>query len=89
MIAEVSRSSSARAAENSVVLRIPRSIFRRVLAEFPKEAARIRASLAARTRKMSGALEELRVRAIDPAAVNDRRSALSQTYPLGAVFTTG
>jgi CRP-like cAMP-binding protein len=67
MIAEVSRSSSARAAENSVVLRIPRSIFRRVLAEFPKEAAGIRTSLAERTRKMSESLEELRVRAIDPA----------------------
>lgn len=67
MIAEVRRPSSARATENSVVLRIPRHIFHRVLAEFPKDAARIRASFAARTRKMSEELERLRVSAIDPA----------------------
>jgi CRP-like cAMP-binding protein len=67
MIAENARPSSARAAENSVVLRITRAIFHRVLGEFPKEAARIRADLAERTRKMSAALEELRARAIDPA----------------------
>jgi CRP-like cAMP-binding protein len=66
MIAEVVRPSSARAMESSTVLRIPRLIFHRVLAEFPKDAARIRANLAARTRKMSQQLERLRV-AIDPA----------------------
>jgi CRP-like cAMP-binding protein len=66
MIAEVARSASARAAENSIVLRISRPTFRRVLEEFPKEAIRIKAELAARTRKMTQALEELRVRAIDP-----------------------
>ena len=66
MIAEVVRPSSARAMESSTVLRIPRLIFHRVLAEFPKDAVRIRASLAARTRKMSQQLERLRV-AMDPA----------------------
>jgi CRP-like cAMP-binding protein len=67
IIADVARSASARAEENSVVLRISRSMFHRVLVEFPEEAARIRADLAERTRKMSKSLEELRVRAIDPA----------------------
>jgi CRP-like cAMP-binding protein len=67
MIAELSRPSSARARENSIVLRISRQVFHRVLGEFPKEAARIRANLAARTRKISGELEALRSRAIDPA----------------------
>lgn len=67
MVAEVSRPSSARAMENSVVLRVPRPIFHRVLAEFPKEAARIRAKLAARTRQMSQELERLRANALDPA----------------------
>jgi CRP-like cAMP-binding protein len=67
MIAEVSRRSSARAMESSIVLRVPRDIFHRVLTEFPTDAARIRASLAARTRKMSEQLERLRVSAIDPA----------------------
>jgi CRP-like cAMP-binding protein len=66
MIAEVLRPSSARARENSVVLRISRGVFHRVLGEFPKEAARMRAALAARTRKMSGELEELRSRALGP-----------------------
>ncbi|WP_158815866.1 Crp/Fnr family transcriptional regulator [Methylocapsa sp. S129] len=66
MVAEVHRPSSARARENSIVLRIPRQVFHRVLGEFPKEAARIRANLATRMRKISGELEELRRRAIDP-----------------------
>jgi CRP-like cAMP-binding protein len=67
MIAEVHRPSGARARESSIVLRIPRQVFHRVLGEFPKEAARIRANLAARTRKISGELEQLRVRALDSA----------------------
>jgi CRP-like cAMP-binding protein len=67
MITEVQRPASARAKENSLVLRIPRPVFRRVLGEFPKEALRIRAELQARTRKIAGELDELRVRAIDPA----------------------
>jgi CRP-like cAMP-binding protein len=68
MVADVARSSSARAQENSVVLRVTRTIFHRVLAEFPKDAGRIRASLADRTRKITASLEELRIRAIDPAS---------------------
>ena len=67
MVADVSRRSSGRAMKDSVVLRIPRPIFRRVLAEFPKDAARIRANLAARTRQMSQQLERLRLSALDPA----------------------
>ena len=67
MIAEVLRPSDARARENSIVLRISRQVFHRVLGEFPKEATRIRANLAARMRKISGELEELRIRAIDSA----------------------
>ena len=43
MIAEVFRPSSARATKSTIVLRIPRPIFHRVLAEFPKDAVRIRA----------------------------------------------
>jgi CRP-like cAMP-binding protein len=66
MVAEVKRPCAARAREKSIVLHIPRQVFHRVLAEFPKEATHIRADLAARLRKISGELEELRVRAIDP-----------------------
>jgi CRP-like cAMP-binding protein len=67
MIAQTLRPCGARARESSIVLRIPRQVFHRVLGEFPKEASRIRAALAARVRKISAELEELRVRAIDPA----------------------
>ena len=67
LIAETLRPSSARAKENSVVFRIPRQVFHRVLGEFPKEAVRIRVNLAARTRKLARELEELRLRAIEPA----------------------
>jgi CRP-like cAMP-binding protein len=67
MIAQVHRPSSARARESSVVLRISRQVFHRVLAEFPKESARIKANLAARMQKIARDLEELRVRAIDAA----------------------
>jgi CRP-like cAMP-binding protein len=67
MIAETARPCGARAKENSVVLRIPRQVFHRVLGEFPKEAIRIRENLALRTRKIARELEELRLRTIDPA----------------------
>ena len=67
MIAQVHRPSSARARESSIVLRISRQVFHRVLGEFPKESARIRANLATRMRKIARELEDLRVRAIDTA----------------------
>lgn len=67
MLAEIQRPSSARARESSILFRIPRQVFHRVLSEFPKEALRVRASLQARTKKISADLEELRARAIDPA----------------------
>jgi CRP-like cAMP-binding protein len=67
MIAEVQRPASARAKENSLVLRISRAVFHRVLGEFPREAVRVRGELQARTQKIARELDELRVRAIDPA----------------------
>jgi CRP-like cAMP-binding protein len=66
MIAEVQRPATARAREKSILLRIPRPVFRRVLGEYPRNAARIRADLQARTRKMTRELDELRLRAIAP-----------------------
>ena len=67
MVAQVHRPSSARARESSIVLRISRQVFHRVLGEFPRESARIRANLATRMRKIARELEDLRVRAIDTA----------------------
>lgn len=64
MIAPVERPASARAQEETVALRIPRNVVVRVLGEFPREAVKIRAALAARTREMAGGLEDLRKRAM-------------------------
>jgi len=65
LLAEAPRRASARAEQDAVLLRIPRTIFRKVLGEFPREAAALHAKLAARTREMVNELEALRVRAID------------------------
>jgi CRP-like cAMP-binding protein len=67
MIAEIARPSSATAVKASVVLCVSRQIFHRVLTEFPREAVKIRANLAARTRNLAERLERLRTTAIDPA----------------------
>jgi CRP-like cAMP-binding protein len=64
-----------RAAEDAVVLRIPRETFRRVLAEFPAAADRIRAALAARTRQLVDGLEAARVKSFDGAAAPGPRAA--------------
>jgi len=64
MIAPVARPSSAHARENSIALRIPRDVLTRVLSEFPRDAARIRATLAKRTKEMAAELEDLRKRAM-------------------------
>jgi CRP-like cAMP-binding protein len=57
------------------VLRIPRETFRRVLAEFPAAADRIRAALAARTRQLVDGLEAARVKSFDGAAAPGPRAA--------------
>ena len=59
------RRVSARAAEDAVVMRIPRETFRRVLAEFPAGAEKIRAALAARTRHLVDGLEATRIKSLE------------------------
>ena len=69
LYASTARRVSARAAEEAVVMRIPRETFRRVLKEFPAGAEKIRAALAARTRVLVDGLETTRVQSLDrPAA---------------------
>jgi CRP-like cAMP-binding protein len=63
MIASTKRPASAMAVEDSVALRIPREVMRRVLTEFPKEAAQIRSALADRTRQIAAELDGVRRRA--------------------------
>ena len=72
LYAPIARRVAARAAEDAVVLRIPRETFRRVLAEFPAATDRIRAALAARTRQLVDGLEAARVKSFDAAAPGPR-----------------
>jgi CRP-like cAMP-binding protein len=73
LYAPVTRRTDARAAGEVVVTRVPRETFRRVLTEFPEAAGKIRADLAARTRRLIDGLDAVRVRSFaDPG---DQRSA--------------
>ncbi len=65
LLTDVLRRAGARAAEDSVALRIPGEVFRRVLSEFPQAAAKIRAATAARTRDLLERLDEVRARAFE------------------------
>jgi CBS domain-containing protein len=69
------RGVSARAAEDAVVMRIPRDTFRRVLAEFPAGAEKIRAALAARNRLLADGLEAARIRSFDTPLAPRPRAA--------------
>ena len=75
LYAPIARRVEARAAEDAVVMRVPRETFRRVLAEFPAAADRIRAALAARTRQLVDGLEAARVKSFDGAAAPGPRAA--------------
>jgi CRP-like cAMP-binding protein len=59
------RRVSARAAEDAVVMRISHETFRRVLTEFPAGAEKIRAALAARTRRLVDGLEATRLKSFE------------------------
>jgi CRP-like cAMP-binding protein len=63
MFAPLARPSSARAKEETAALRIPRDLMMRVLTEYPREAANIRAALAQRTRHLTAELDAVRQRA--------------------------
>ena len=67
LYAPVIRRVEARAAEDTVVMRVSRETFRRVLAEFPAAADKIRAALAERTRKLVDGLDAARLRSLEAA----------------------
>jgi CRP-like cAMP-binding protein len=67
LYAPVTRQVDARATENSVVIRITRETFRRVLTEFPTAANAIRAELAERTRRLVEGLDDARARSFSDA----------------------
>ncbi len=65
LAAEVLRGADARAAVDSLLLRVPREVFRRVLTEFPDAAAKVHENAAARTRELISRLDALRARAFE------------------------
>jgi CRP-like cAMP-binding protein len=75
LYAETERRVGARAAEDAVVMRIPRETFRRVLAEFPAGAEKIRAELAQRTHRLIDGLEAARTKSFEAPAVPRSRAA--------------
>ncbi len=62
LMADVHRRASAKATEDSELLRIPGAVFRRVLSEFPRAAVKVRAAAVARARDFVDQLDERRVR---------------------------
>ena len=60
LVAETLRPVTAVAREPASVLKVPRMLYRRILAEYPESAARVRAGAAARLFAMRGELESLR-----------------------------
>ena len=65
LILDAPQSASARARVASTVIKIPSALFRRVLAEYPASATRLRAELAARLATFVEALDDLRRRSFD------------------------
>jgi len=60
LLADVTRHASAKATEDSELLRIPGAVFRRVLSEFPRAAVQMRAAAVNRVRDFVNQLEEKR-----------------------------
>jgi CRP-like cAMP-binding protein len=75
LYAPTARPVSARAAEDGVVIRIPRETFQRVLTEFPAGAEKIRAALAARMRRLVDGLEATRIQSFEGSAAPRPRAA--------------
>ena len=75
LYATTARHVSARAAEDAVVMRISRETFRRVLSEFPAGAEKIRAALAARTRRLVDGLEATRIKSFEGSVAPRPRAA--------------
>jgi CRP-like cAMP-binding protein len=63
MFAPLARPASARTKEETVALRISRHLMARILSEYPREAAQIRARLAERTRQITAEFDAVRQRA--------------------------
>ena len=60
LFADVHRRASAKAIDDSELLRIPGAVFRRVLSEFPRAAVKLRAAAVARVRDFVDQLDAKR-----------------------------
>jgi CRP-like cAMP-binding protein len=70
----IERRVEARVSEDAVVIRVQRETFRRVLAEFPAAANKIRAALAARTQRLIDRLDAARIKSFDGAVAPEPRA---------------
>ena len=59
LVAETLRPATAVARDPTSVLKVPRALYRRILAEYPESAARVRANTAARLFALRGELDGL------------------------------
>ena len=75
LYAPTARRVSARAAEDAVVMRIPRDTFRRVLTEFPAGAEKIRLALTTRMRRLVDGLEATRIKSFEGSLAPRPRAA--------------
>jgi CRP-like cAMP-binding protein len=75
LYAPTERRVSARAAEDSVLMRIPQETFRRVLTEFPAGADKIRSALAVRMRRLVDGLEATRLKSFEGSRAPRPRAA--------------
>jgi CRP-like cAMP-binding protein len=66
LISQTERPATAIARETSTVLKVPRTLFHRVLKEFPRSAAGLRSKISARLIHFTADLEEARKRTFDP-----------------------
>jgi CRP-like cAMP-binding protein len=69
---QVVRGVDALIVEDAVVTPVPRETMRRVLAEFPAAAEKIRAQIAERTRRLVDGLEAARIRSLDAVPPKSR-----------------
>jgi CRP-like cAMP-binding protein len=72
LYAPVMRQVEARVAEDAVVTAVPRETFRRVLAEFPAAAVKVRAELAERSQRLIEGLDAARARSLDAVGRNPK-----------------
>ncbi|HZZ63732.1 MAG TPA: Crp/Fnr family transcriptional regulator [Roseiarcus sp.] len=72
LYAPVMRQVEARVAEDAVVTAVSRETFRRVLAEYPAAADKVRAALAKRSRRLVEGLDALRARSLDALRRNPK-----------------